>query len=59
MFDPKCHELAQHFLPSPESPADDVDSLAQHIQDAVDDWLCGQGSSGFTPALNAKIFGLD
>lgn len=37
MFDPKCAELSQHFLPE----ADDAkrNELAQAIQDAVELWF--------------------
>ena len=37
-FDPKCLELAEHFLPDDfDQPM--KDALAQHIQEAVEDWL--------------------
>lgn len=59
MFDPKCHELAQHFLPTPETPPAHLDDLAQCIQDAIEDYLSGRETAGFTPEGNARIFGLD
>jgi hypothetical protein len=45
-FDPKSYELAEYFL------ADNlhrfskakVDALAQHIQEAVEDWLSADGA---------------
>jgi hypothetical protein len=44
MFDPKCHELAQYFLPGQPS-SHILDELAQHIQDAVEDYLIGPRDS--------------
>lgn len=38
-FDPKCMELAEHFLPSQATDSLKKE-LAQHIQDAVEDF-CG------------------
>lgn len=38
-FDPKCYELAEHFLPSALPGHMLLDRFAQHIQDAVEDWL--------------------
>jgi molybdopterin-guanine dinucleotide biosynthesis protein A len=52
-FDPKCYTLAAHFLPDAFPPGRDAAdataqaalvqplhaALAQHIQDAVEDWL--------------------
>lgn len=38
MFDTKCLELAEHFLPDQASPRLKT-ALAQHIQDEVEDWL--------------------
>lgn len=38
-FDPKCYELAEHFLPDDERLSRLKNGLAQHIQDAVEDWL--------------------
>jgi hypothetical protein len=37
-YDPKCDELARHFLPdgAPESVAHE---LAQFIQNQIEDWL--------------------
>ena len=37
MYDAKCYELAEHFLPSGISE-DLKMALAQHIQDAVNEW---------------------
>ena len=41
MFDPKCWEIAYYFLPRPVHPPL-VDELAQHVQDAIEDWLNAQ-----------------
>jgi len=41
MFDPKCFELADYFLPS-QATERLKSELAQHIQDAVEDWLMDQ-----------------
>lgn len=38
MFDPKCYEVAEHFLSS-RAAEKSKDDLAQHIQDAVETWL--------------------
>lgn len=38
MFDPKCYELAKYILPS-DAVEQLKNMLAQHIQDAVADWL--------------------
>jgi hypothetical protein len=38
MFDPACLELAKHFLSTQASDALKHE-LAQHIQDAIEDWL--------------------
>lgn len=46
MFDPKCYELAQYFLPGElPHPSRLVDELAQHIQDAVEEYLIGKRDS--------------
>lgn len=37
MFDPKCFELAEYFLP--EGSPGSLHDLAQDIQDAVEDFL--------------------
>lgn len=37
MFDPKCYELAEHFLDDNRHAS--KDELAQWVQDAVEDWL--------------------
>lgn len=51
MFDPKCHEVATHFLDGETEVTDDeVNKLAQHIQDEIENWL---GSRD--PALIAKL----
>jgi hypothetical protein len=39
--DPKCRELAEHFLPTTTTDRLKAE-LAQHIQDAVEDWLRGE-----------------
>ena len=36
-FDPWCGELAEKFLQL--EPQEVQDKLAQHIQDAIEDWL--------------------
>ena len=41
-FDPKCYELAKYFLPSGLPSGRLHDELAQHIQDAVEDWITGE-----------------
>jgi lauroyl/myristoyl acyltransferase len=38
-YDPKCEELARHFLPDAPVPSEDIQNLAQTIQDAIEDWL--------------------
>lgn len=38
MYDPKCQDLADYFLPSGATERL-KNGLAQHIQDAVEDWL--------------------
>jgi hypothetical protein len=43
MYDPKCEELARHFLPTEPPPdAARVQALAEVIQDAIEDWLEGE-----------------
>jgi len=37
-YDPKCGELAEHFLPLMSSN-ELQDKLAQHIQDSIEEWL--------------------
>ena len=40
MVDPKSYELAEHFLAGLEPVTEAIKmGLAQHIQDAVEDWL--------------------
>lgn len=41
-FDPRCLELAEYFLPTVVTNLQY--RLAQHIQDAIEEWL--QGESG-------------
>ena len=51
MFDPKCHEVAAYFLDGEEEvTVDEVNKLAQHIQDEIESWL---GSRD--PTLIAKL----
>lgn len=38
-YDPACEELARHFLSDEEFENDHVAELAQHIQDAIEDWI--------------------
>ena len=38
-YDPKCFELAEHFLPSSKEAEWTKSELAQHIQDAVEGWV--------------------
>jgi hypothetical protein len=44
MYDSRCEDLARVFLPT-EPPADEekVKALAEHIQEAIEDWLEGEG----------------
>jgi hypothetical protein len=41
--DNRCYDLAEHFLLSAGSPVENTEGkrskLAQHIQDAIEDWL--------------------
>jgi hypothetical protein len=41
-FDSKCYELAEYFLPSGLPNGRLREELAQHIQEAVEDWLNGE-----------------
>lgn len=41
MHDPKCYELAVYFLSEHVSQRL-KDGLAQHIQDAIEDWLTAE-----------------
>lgn len=42
-YDSKCFDLAQYFLGCEGDDGDDTQaSLAQAIQDAVEDWIAGQ-----------------
>lgn len=42
LYDPKCHELAEHFLGDDDVPPAEnelrIQSLAAAIQEAVEDW---------------------
>jgi hypothetical protein len=49
-YDPKCYELAEHFLPSQASQRLKSE-LAQAIQDAVEDYSVGE-SVNLTVALS-------
>ena len=42
-MDEKSYELAEHFMP--DGNAIDLESLAQTIQDAVDDWFYGRDAT--------------
>ncbi len=40
MYDEKCEELADYFLKDEDDmPQNAKADLAQHIQDAIEDWL--------------------
>jgi hypothetical protein len=39
-YDVKCEELAREFLP--DCDTGEIERLAQHIQDAIEDWLAGR-----------------
>lgn len=41
-YDPKCSELAEHFLDEMPHSDKQVAELAQEIQDAIEDWLRDQ-----------------
>jgi hypothetical protein len=38
-YDPKCEELAQHFLSDSTLSTRWVKELAQHIQDEIEFWI--------------------
>lgn len=38
-YDPRCEELAEHFLNAETHDGEHVRKLAQTIQDAIEDWL--------------------
>lgn len=38
-YDARCEELAGHFLSDEAHDDEDVQKLAQTIQDAIEDWL--------------------
>lgn len=41
-YDKKCYELAEHFTPDITTGVlQDRQKLAQHIQDAIEEWLAG------------------
>lgn len=42
-FDPQCRDLAEYFLPKAASERLKVE-LAQHIQDAIEDWIRGESA---------------
>jgi hypothetical protein len=42
MFDPRCFDLAEYFLPT--APAQAKAKLAQWIQDAIESWLEDEGA---------------
>lgn len=40
MFDPKCYDLAEHFLVDETNvTAEHKSKLAQYIQNAIEEWL--------------------
>lgn len=43
-YDPKCEELAEHFLPA-DQPIAKREELAQWIQDQIELWLEGEEKS--------------
>jgi hypothetical protein len=49
-YDPACRDLARHFLEDigvdTMCESERTDSLAQAIQDAVDDWFAGKDDNG-------------
>lgn len=59
-YDEKCGDLARYFLP--EGTIAEGAALAQHIQDAVEDWLSGREAVPIveappqTPAEAAAFF---
>jgi hypothetical protein len=42
LYDPACHDLAEHFLADVCASPKDAAGLAQAIQDAVENWFAGQ-----------------
>lgn len=38
-YDSECFELAQYFLRDEPSLREGCSDLAQHIQDAIEDWI--------------------
>lgn len=49
MHDPKCEELARHFLPG-ETREELIEELAEDIQLTVEDWIAGKIAE-----LNGKL----
>jgi hypothetical protein len=43
MFDPKCEELARYFLRGRSVTEHQIQSLADEIQDVIEDWLFSEG----------------
>jgi predicted component of type VI protein secretion system len=39
MYDTKCRDLAEYFLEDEEHVPEEVDSLAQEIQDSIERWF--------------------
>jgi len=42
LYDTKCFELAEHFMPE-DAPMALKDRLAQHIQQQIEEWLQAEG----------------
>ena len=56
-YDPRCRDLAELFLDAePERSgierSKEVDDLAQHIQDAIENWFAGSYPSIFSIRRN-------
>jgi hypothetical protein len=43
MFDPKCEELAKHFLDDRDATPEQIQDLADEIQDLIEDWMSRKG----------------
>jgi ribosomal silencing factor RsfS len=43
MFDPKCEELARHFLVEHGANELQIQALADEIQDAIETWMFAHG----------------
>jgi hypothetical protein len=54
MFDPKCLELAAHFLIASSDERTKV-ALAEHIQEAIEIYLCGLSSGAQTTMLDKVV----